>query len=47
MNKRIKGMSPNLGGTMEIFENISWFLAGVGIFLIGMKIIGENLENTA
>ena len=32
---------------MEIFENIAWFLAGVGIFLIGMKIMGENLENTA
>ena len=32
---------------MDIVERIVWFLAGVGIFLIGMKIMGENLENTA
>lgn len=32
---------------MDIIESIAWFLAGVGIFLIGMKIMGENLENTA
>lgn len=32
---------------MGIVERIVWFLAGVGIFLIGMKIMGENLENTA
>ena len=32
---------------LTIIERIVWFLAGVGIFLIGMKIMGENLENTA
>ena len=32
---------------MDILDRVVWFLAGVGIFLIGMKIMGENLENTA